>query len=204
MINFFKNLLSIKSKYTVKFYTGDYPARQKAANADNAICYVEHHFNSVAIENPTTADYAVTIVGKNASQKSIDWGRLYAKTIDSEFLEVKRIGGVDGILIGGYGGRGDGNIKLTNMPAILVEPMFCSNPIQAPIIRSPEGQERLAQVLAYTIEVMFPKGGLVAFSVGHKYKTSQPNDRGAEVLGGGMEADYAEQVLLEAKHLLEL
>jgi uncharacterized protein YgiM (DUF1202 family) len=34
-------------------------------------------------------------------------------------------------------------------------------------------------------------------SVGHKYKTSQPHDRGASVYGGGTEADYAELLLIE-------
>jgi len=39
--------------------------------------------------------------------------------------------------------------------------------------------------------------------VGHKYKTSNPNDRGAAVIGGGWVADYAEDVLVRAKELLE-
>ena len=49
----------------------------------------------------------------------------------------------------------------------------------------------------------FSKGGLIGFSVGHKYKTSNPNDRGAAVYGGGTEADNAEAVLEKAKALLE-
>ncbi len=39
--------------------------------------------------------------------------------------------------------------------------------------------------------------------MGHKYKTSSPNDRGAAVSGGSWEADYAEAVLKRAKILLE-
>ena len=34
--------------YQVKFYKGDYLQRQLAANADKAVAYVEHHFNSSA------------------------------------------------------------------------------------------------------------------------------------------------------------
>lgn len=192
------------SKYTVKFYVGDYSSRQKAANVDKAICYVEHHFNSSDADDPTAADYSVVITGRNASKKSISWAKQYSDLINDEFLEIKRVGGADGVLVGGYGGRGDGNLILTNMPAILVEPMFCNDPEHAVVIKSADGQKRLAKVLAYTIKNNFPNGGLVAFSVGHKYKKSAPNDRGAVVYGGGTEADCSEQVLLFCKQLLEL
>lgn len=202
MLGFLKDLLSSK-KHFVKFYKGDYSDRQKQANADGAICYIEHHFNSSSAKDPTTADYAVVIVGKNASKTSIYWGQIYSRLIDEEFEEIKTVGGVNGVLIGGYGGRGDGNIRLTNMPAILVEPMFCNDPDHAKIIRSAEGQDRLARVLAFSIQKAFPNGGLVAFSVGHKYKRSNPNDMGADVVGGGSEAEFAEQVLLKAKEFLE-
>ena len=43
---------------------------------------------------------------------------------------------------------------------------------------------------------------MIGFSVGHKYKSANPGDRGAPVLGGGWEADYAEAVLEKAKVLL--
>jgi hypothetical protein len=89
------------------------------------------------------------------------------------------------------------------MPAILLEPLFASNPAQAEIIRSESGQTLLAQVLVESIYRFFPEGGLIAFSVGHKYKTSKPNDRGASLAGGGTEADYAEKVLQKAKEILE-
>lgn len=190
-------------KYKVKFYTGDYSTRQHDANSDKAMCYVEHHFNSSDADDPTTADYSVVIVGRNASKKSIAWGSLYAQTVDQEFTEIKKTGGVNGVLVGGYGGRGDGNLILTNMPAILVEPMFCNDPEHAAVMHSDEGQKKLAKILAYTIVTTFPDGGLVAFSVGHKYKKSNPNDRGAAVYGGGTEADIAENVLQYCKAILE-
>ena len=89
------------------------------------------------------------------------------------------------------------------MPAILLEPLFASNPRHAEIIRSEVGQKRLARVLVASIQRFFPNGGLIAFSVGHKYKDSSPSDRGDAVVGGGTEADFAEQVLLKAKAMLE-
>ena len=183
--------------YTTKFYKGDYLARQLAANADGAVAYVEHHFNSSASE---TADYAVVVVGANASSTSRNWGRWYAKAVAEAF--GTRVGGNDGLLVGGWNGRGDGNVKHTRMPAVLLEPLFASNPRQADLIRSAQGQGELARILADSIRRFFPDGGLVAFSVGHKYKTSAPNDRGAALAGGGTEADHAEKVLQQAAQLL--
>ena len=183
--------------YKVKFYKGEYTDRQLAANRDGAVAYVEQHFNSSA--SPTSG-YSVAIVGSNASQTSRNWGIWYAAAISEEF--ATKMGCETGIVVGGYGGRGDGNIKFTSMPAILLEPLFASNPDQAEIIRSENGRERLAKVLADSIRQYFPKGGLIAFSVGHKYKTSSPNDRGAAVVGGGYEADFAEMVLIRAQALL--
>lgn len=183
--------------YTVKFYKGDYIDRQKAANADQAVAYVEHHFNS---SSSPSADYAVVVVGSNASNTSRNWGRWYAKAIAEQF--GTRVGGDQGILVGGWDGRGDGNVKHTKMPAVLLEPLFASHPQRAEAIRSEAGQAALARILAESIRRFFPDGGLIAFSVGHKYKTSSPNDRGAALAGGGTEADYAEKVLQKAEVLL--
>ena len=186
------------ANYSVRFYTGNYGPRQQAANADQAKLYCEHHFNS---NEGAPGSYSVAITGSNASQTSRNWGRWYAQAVSQEF--GTSVGGDQGILVGGYGGRGDGNIRQTNMPAILLEPLFANNPAHATLIRSADGQLRLARILAESVRRFCPDGGLIAFSVGHKYKTSHPNDRGTAVLGGGAEADFAEQVLLKAKTLLE-
>ncbi len=89
------------------------------------------------------------------------------------------------------------------MPAILLEPLFASNPQHADIIRSDRGQTDLARILVESIQRFFPNGGLIAFSVGHKYKESNPDDRGADLAGGGSEADYAEKVLNKAAVMLK-
>jgi len=183
--------------YQVKFYKGEYLERQQAANADQAVAYVEHHFNSSASGQ---AGYAVVVVGSNASNTSRNWGRWYARAIAEQFGTT--VGGDGGLLLGGWQGRGDGNVKYTRMPALLLEPLFASNPQQAETIRSPAGQEALARVLVESIRRFFPDGGLIAFSVGHKYKTSSPKDRGAPLAGGGNEADCAEQVLKRAAEML--
>ncbi|MDX2448387.1 MAG: N-acetylmuramoyl-L-alanine amidase [Desulfobacterales bacterium] len=184
--------------YTVKFYTGDYYARQQKANGDDCLCYVEHHLNSST--NPD-AGYSVVITGSNASQTSKNWGRWYAQAVAKEF--DLRLGGDQGIQVGGYSGRGDYNLRYTKMPAILLEPLFASNPQHAQWIRSESGQDILASILKESIERFFQEKGTIAFSVGHKYKESRPKDLGASVHGGGAEADYAEIILKKAKTLLD-
>lgn len=184
--------------YQCKFYKGDYRERQVQANADECVAYVEHHFNSSV---STTAGYAVVITGANASQTSRNWGRWYAQAVAREFGQT--VGGDQGILVGGFDGRGDFNLRFTSMPAVLLEPLFVSNPQQAEWVRSESGQTRLARILCDSIRRFFQNGGLIGFSVGHKYKRSSPSDRGAAVAGGGWEAEFAEKVLLKAKAMLE-
>ena len=165
--------------YEVRFYTGDYAARQRQANADGCAAYVERHFNSSP--SPAAA-YTVVITGANASQTRRNWGRWYAQTVAREF-DVP-VGGDQGIMVGGYNGRGDFSLRFTEMPAILLEPLFGSNPQHAEWIRTDASQARLARILCDSIQRFFQKGGLIGLSVGHKYKVSQPNDRGAKILWG--------------------
>lgn len=184
--------------YQVKLYKGDYYARQAAANEDQCKLYVEQHFNSSSSQS---ANYSVVVTGYNASQTSKNWGRWYARAVSQEF-DIP-VGGDNGLLVGGYNGRGDYNLRFTNMPAILLEPFFVSNPQTAELIKTDAAQYRLASILTESIQRFLPNGGLVGFSVGHKYKTSSPDDRGAAVFGGGTEADIAEAVLLKAQQQLE-
>lgn len=184
--------------FRVKFYKGDYYQRQAAANRDGAVCYVEQHFNS--FRDPR-AGYTVTLVASNSSAKSRLWGKWYSKRVSLEF--ATRLGGSGGLKITKNKERGHGNLKHTNMPAILLEPLFASNRKHAELMKSELGQIALARSLVDSILWAFPDGGLIAFSVGHKYKSSDPDDRGAAVFGGGWEADYAEIVMLKAKRYLE-
>lgn len=183
--------------YQVNFYQGDYRQRQNQANDDQCACYVEQHFNSS--DNPDDS-YSVVVVGSNASQTSRNWGRWHAAAVAREFYCA--VGGDNGIQVGGFDGRGDGNVRYTKMPAILLEPLFCSNPKQAEIIKSSLGQERLARILCDSIQRFFPQGGMLGFSVGHKYKSSNPNDLGATLVGGGWEAEYAEEILNKTATML--
>lgn len=185
------------SKYSVIFYWGDYKERQESANEDGVICYIEQHFNASASPHP---NYAMAIVGSNASQQSLAMAKFYADECDRLFGLGKF--GEDGVSLGGFNGRGDGNLVYTDMPAVLLEPMFCSNPEAAVTIKSTQGQEDLASIIVACIKKFFPDGGKVGFSVGHKGKTSNPADMGAVVYRGGTEAEYAEIVLDKAAEML--
>lgn len=180
----------------VRFYTGNYKPRQLAANRDKADFYVEQHFNAVANRS---ANYTHAKVATNASSKSYAIAKTYAEKCAEVFGIKKGFGdGVD------KGGRGNTNLVHTKMPAILLEPLFVSNPAQAAIVKSKRGQKQLAQVLVDTIREHFPEGSLIAFSIGHKGKTGRwSRDRGASVYGGGTEAQYAEIVLKIAEKMLK-
>lgn len=185
-------------KYQIYWATGATRTRQMDAGREGCIAYVEHHFNALEKDNPDTqADNpALALVGSNASIRSFTWAHTYTKLISAEF-GIRNAGVIRGPK------RGNWNVYYTKCPAILVEPLFCSDPEQAKLIKSDGGQARLAYCLARSIRETFPEGGKVAFSVGHKYRPPpRGRDLGAPVFGGGWEADYAEKVLqLAAKDL---
>lgn len=188
-------------KYDVRFYRGDYITRQRRANADKAVVYVEHHFNA----GSATASYSLANVGSNAGATSKKMAADYVRRVCQAFgtKPANNDFASGGVSVGGYKGRGDGNLKHTAMPAMLLEPLFVSNLTYADVVRSDEGQSKLATCLVETIKQFFPDGGIVAFSVGHKYRDTKPKDRGADLAGGGAEAEYAEKVLLLAAAMLE-
>lgn len=185
------------TKYRILWVRGDYRARQLEANAAKAVLYVEQHFNALAIDDPASMarNRALCVVASNAGKRTREIAADYLARICREFGI-----GSDGVIVGPE--RGNWNLYYAKAPAILLEPLYASDPTQAAWIRSEEGQDRLAAVLVDWIRANFPDGGKVAFSVGHKYKTSLPKDRGANVIGGGSEADYAERVLKKAEALL--
>lgn len=177
--------------YEVKFYRGDYRARQMESNSDGAVCYIEGHYNG---HPSTTANYAMVVIATNASSLSERWGRAYSAAAARKF-------GIrdNGTKRGGWDGRGNGNLIHTAMPAILVEPFFITNPKGSEWAM--QRQDVLASLMAVSIMEHFP-GGLVAMSVGHKYKTSHPSDRGVKSHHGKMEADLVEPVMERAATIL--
>lgn len=185
-------------KYKTIELKGTYTQRQRAANRHGCDGYLELHYNSHYRE---TARYGMVIVGENASQKSIEWGKNYCSLLHDR-LHVPLYDDT-GINVGGFNGRGNGNIAKTNMPAILIEPLFCSNPQQSEIIKSADGQRTLARCIVDSIKIEWPSGAYIAFSTGHLYKSKRSLDRGAKCHGGGYEGDYSRDVLRRVLLMLE-
>ena len=182
--------------YEIYWAKGDYYNRQQAANREGCVAYLEAHYNALAKDAPGTQDNpSLVIVGANASQTSKNWGTWFSAAVAAEF-------GIDdrGLLIGPK--RGDYNLRYTAMPAILIEPLFCSDATHAELIKSDAGMNRLARIVVESVRRFFPSGGKLGFSVGHKYKTKNPHDRGAPIKGGGWEADFAEEMLKRAAGML--
>lgn len=184
------------SVYKVKFYTGDYKDRQEKAFQDGAICYVEQHFN--ATEDPNT-NYVIVLITDKASSFTRSWAQLYADKLSEKFGIPK--GYDNGIKVIKDGDRGYGNLRHSKMPAILLEPFFLSN--AKGLEWGKTRQDELAQILVESIYKLFPQGGLVAFSVGHKYKVTSPKDRGAGPFDGIQETDLIEPVMEKAAFILD-
>jgi len=185
-----------KSVYKVKFYVGDYIDREEKANQDGAVCYVEQHFNST--ENRNT-NYTIVLIATGSSVFTRSWAQDYVDKVSEKFQIPK--GYDNGIKIVKDGDRGYGNIRHAKMPAILLEPFFICNSTGVEWAKT--RQDELAQILVETIYKFFPRGGLVAFSVGHKYKISNPDDKGACPFEDIREIDFNEGVLLKAAERLD-
>lgn len=184
-------------KYDVKFYSGEYRKRQANANQDRAICYLEQHFNSTDNSN---AGGIEILVADNCSTTSKKWACKLAQNLQ-EVLNI-RLRHSNGVKILSKIDRGYWNIALTAMPAVLSEPLFISNPNEAELLKN--NMERIAEATANSIKTIFPDGGLIALSIGHKGKPSKPYDRGAVVVNNEKyEADYAEDVLKLVEKFLE-
>ena len=199
----------IPTKYPVRFYSHEgrnpngYRERQRAANRDGAVVYIEHHINSNAGQ---PGRYGFVIVGRNASRTSKGMAKQYVEFLEGAFYpEIKaRRPAVQ------IGGAGNISIVHTAMPAMLLEPCFGNNPVHADILKSIEGIDKLGDVLVRTITDWFSGGGLVAFSVGHRRlrnKSTSKLDQGCAIhdaprhpLEDRMmaEADFAEMILQDA------
>ena len=186
--------------YNVHIVTGEYRDRQIEANNRKADLYLEQHINSSISESP---DYGLGVVATNASKRSEEIAAWYAKEAGIRFdvggpLDHD-IGYDTGVRVGG---RGNNNLAYTNMPAVILEPWFASNPTQAAKMNTSDGTLAGAQLLVDLVKQFFPEGGIIALSIGHEGKPSAPNDQGAPIVGGGWESEWSFQVVHKASKLL--
>jgi len=79
-------------------------------------------------------------------------------------------------------------------PAVLMEPLFLSNPREAELVHDLDTVRRLASAIA---KVVHHRGyRRIGIDIGHKFKTSNPNDTGASCVfaRGCTEAFHAEHL----------
>ena len=188
------------SEYQIQFYYGDYHQRQQQANADGVILYVEHRFNTFSRKS----NYTLVKVTDVAPNKAVNFAADYANMIHKRLNIPLYENDVPGVIRTRRGRRGDDSIRLCNMPAVILEPLFVSNPDHVKLFWN-GGREVLADSLAAIVRKYFPEGGSIGFSVGHRYKRSKPFDQGAHCWGTPefSEASLSEQVLWVAKFFLE-
>jgi hypothetical protein len=160
---------------------GDYSARRDAARRAGAAVHLQFHFNSGG------GAYSLTEITSAADARCRRLARLLA-------ADGARIFGIanNGVNTLSPGERGWSCIG-DELPGIINEPFFGDSPRQAAIAR--RSQALLADMIAARIRQVYPAKSVIALTLGHKYKTSNPSDRGADLAGGGNEASYMEPVL---------
>jgi len=184
------------AKYRVTVFTGDYIVRQLTANRERCDVYIEQHFDAKLNDRESDADnYCSVLVAHNASPRS----KAIAKTYAAKCAKATGLPNA-GVRQVAYGKHGDGNMRHTMMPAVLLESLFISDMSQAEFASSEAGQEMLAQLIVDTVVEHFPDGCHVALSAGHRGQTSK-NDPGAPAANGRWEGDLAVQVVAKAAAL---
>jgi N-acetylmuramoyl-L-alanine amidase len=169
-------------------YTGKHKERQRQAKQAGCDLVIEFHFNAA---NDSRAHGAEV------------WYRQYStpsKVLAERLLEA--IGAC------GFARRGVKlatpqcragfiNAYANDILVVLLEPAFVTNREDAGKLHNQKVLTQLADRIADAIqqfarELRYRPIEVIGLSVGHKYKTSQPNDRGAKCILGDTEADHAE------------
>jgi len=180
--------------YSIQFYSGRARECQVQANIDNCTAYLQSQFN--VSENPRD-NYTSVSLASNASEISKRWARQYAKLVCDDFDTP--LGGNEGILIGGANGENELDLIFTNMPAILVKPLFATNPLHADWIKTKSIQLRLARSLVSSILSLFPNGGLIGFCLSRSNNRSE-----ADIFNNGINTvQYSDMILRQAAILLQ-
>lgn len=168
--------------YKILRVTGDYRARQVAANNAGAALYLEAHYNSTPGAQGTevlVTDTSGPLTRTMARQMAGNIGQAFALTLR----------GSNGAKILTSTSRGYGNLAHAKAPALLIEPWFIDDAAWAD--RAVSDAARVARCLASVIRQHIPAGSTIALSLGHRGKTSDPHDRGARGGNGQWEADLA-------------
>lgn len=182
------------SKFRAVRLVGGYRERQIKANRLRCAGYAEFHLNALEYDRPGSSDNpAMVICASNASETSKRWGYQYANAAAKAFDLPSQ-----GVHLRSAGQRGYWNLYYTKMPAVLLEPLFISDPDTAEIAISDQGVEKMAGIFMASTQDVFPEGGIFGLSVGHI--GARPGDRGAPARGRdggiiGWEGEICERVV---------
>jgi hypothetical protein len=162
-------------------YVGNHERQMQASKA-NCRLVISFHFN--AHNNPKTSGSEVFSNGKG----------------DADYIAAKLLHIITSVL--GTKSRGvkkaegsrAGFLRFYHCPAILLEPCFITNPDEANLVHDVQVIRKLGEAIADALVKWLPFDAVIGIDIGHKFKTSQPDDRGARCFYGDFEADHAEQL----------
>ena len=177
------------------FLTGDYATRikprQLQAKAEGCALTIDFYFNS----NGSTA------IGGEVYYKDDDTkAREFARAVIDVFRSLNLPDHGDPLKPAGDSRAAF--ILAYHCPAVLLEPLFISNPTQAAWICDAANLASLGQGIARAIKASTADDDKIGLSIGHLGKDSSPDDRGARHAIEGWEADYAKRLAeTVARHL---
>lgn len=189
------NLPVPKGARACVFLTGDYATRVKPrmiqARSEGCALTLDFHFNS----NGSSA------IGSEVYYKDGDGkSKEVAKAVIDVFRSLNLPDHGDP-LKPASGSRAAFILAYENS-AVLLEPLFISNPTQAAWIQDAANLASLGQGIARAIKACTSPGDKIGLSVGHFGKDSAPDDRGARHAFEGWEAEYAKRLAeTVARHL---
>jgi hypothetical protein len=171
---------------------GDYSDRLAAIKAAGARFHIQYHADDwgrtgsrALCEVNVCADPTTRIVAAELAQR---FGAIFNQGVsDVRTLHV--------------GDRGHGCLG-EQTPGIIIEPVNLADPRMAAEIRKPVVQKLMGADIASVLRAHYTDKVLGALTIGHKFKTSSPNDEGANLYpdgtpndGDDTEADVMERVL---------
>jgi hypothetical protein len=175
------------SRYPVVWLRGDYvrPNLDRQAQAEQAGCALalDFHFNS----NGSSASGG-EIWHKPGDDASHQLALALRDALAQVGLPLR-----NPAVRSATGNTRAGFVRHYPCPAVLLEPLFVSNPTQAAWIHNNGHLLALGEAIAAAVKAALPTGGVVGLSVGHRYKR-RPGDEGAGCVRGDSEADHAEEL----------
>ena len=162
-------------------YVGNHE-RQSQASKENCRLVISFHFN--AHSNAKANGSEVFSNGKG----------------DADYIAARLLHIITNILgtrargVKPAAGSKAGFLRFYHCPAVLLEPCFITNPDEANLVHDVSIVRQLGEAIAMALVKWLPFDAVLGFDIGHKFKTSQTNDKGARCFYGDFEADHAEQL----------